>query len=186
MVGLGPQHLTELDGRLEEAIKAKFTALVNVCMSHANMLKDVSETMVAAAAGYAAEQLPPTDVAQLFLDQHPDEEQALGEVEGFFQEAVPELAPTGDPRRAELCVVAVPAGPAGERFCALVRKALPETEIHYVSGGDDIVFYRELSNLPLAQLEQLGPIGQDAYRQMNATDHFTPHCRTDVNFSRKN
>jgi hypothetical protein len=40
-----------------------------------------------------------------------------------------------------------------------------------------------LSNLPLADLPQLGPVGLDAYRQMSSAEHFTPHCRCDVNFS---
>ena len=48
---------------------------------------------------------------------------------------------------------------------------------------DDILFYREVSYLPLGGLEQLGPAGQDAYRQMSAAEDFTPHTRIDVDFS---
>ena len=50
-------------------------------------------------------------------------------------------------------------------------------------GEDDVLFYREVSNLPLAELEQLGPAGLDAYRQMSAAEDFTPHTRTDVDFA---
>jgi hypothetical protein len=39
--------------------------------------------------------------------------------------------------------------------------------------------YRTLS-LALADLEHLGPTGHDAYAQMTAAEHFTPHSRTDV------
>jgi len=34
----------------------------------------------------------------------------------------------------------------------------------------------------LAELEQLGTLGQDAYRQMTAAENFTPHSRIDVDF----
>ena len=50
------------------------------------------------------------------------------------------------------------------------------------AAEDDILFYRELSNLPLSELEQLGPAAQDAYRQMRAAEDFTPHTRIDVDF----
>ena len=39
--------------------------------------------------------------------------------------------------------------------------------------------------MSLADLEQLGPQGRDAYRQMNSAEHFTPHSRIDVDFSTK-
>ena len=83
---------------------------------------------------------------------------------------------------AELCVLAAPPGPAGDRFRELARPRLPEVEVLPAVSEDDILFYREVSNLPLADLEQLGSAGQDAYRQMSAAEDFTPHTRIDVDF----
>jgi hypothetical protein len=60
---------------------------------------------------------------------------------------------------------------------------LPEIEVLSATAEDDILFYREISNLPLAELEQLGSVGQDAYRQMIAAEDFTPHTRIDVDFA---
>jgi hypothetical protein len=45
------------------------------------------------------------------------------------------------------------------------------------------LIYRERTNLPLSELSQLSSLAQDAYRQMSAAEHFTPHCRCDVDFS---
>ena len=45
------------------------------------------------------------------------------------------------------------------------------------------MMYRERLNLALSDLPQLGPLAQDAYRQMSAAEHFTPHCRCDVDFA---
>jgi hypothetical protein len=39
---------------------------------------------------------------------------------------------------------------------------------------------RRALRIALVDLEYLGPTGHDAYAQMTAAEHFTPHSRTDV------
>jgi hypothetical protein len=137
--------------------------------------------------------LPKTDVAALFLDLHATEEEALAQLVRFYQEAAPRMKPAtpspeapaaagADEKRTEVCVLATPPGPAGDRLRALVQKALPDVGWLFVSSNDDIVFYREQASLPLDRLPHLGPRGQDAYRQMSAAENFTPHSRTDVSW----
>jgi hypothetical protein len=82
----------------------------------------------------------------------------------------------------ELCVLATPPGQASERFREAVQRVLPDVEVVPAESTDEVLFYRERLNLSLADLEQLGSLGRDAYTQMTATDHFTPHTRTDVKF----
>jgi hypothetical protein len=118
----------------------------------------------------------------MFFEQYPDAEQAEHEVASFFDEAAPELSPGLASRVSGITVLATPPGPAGETFRELVRRVRPEEELHEAAGADDILLYRELSHLALSDLEQLGPQAQDAYRQMNAADNFTPHARIDVSF----
>ncbi|HZY84233.1 MAG TPA: tubulin-like doman-containing protein [Gemmataceae bacterium] len=183
--GVGPDSLLELDVRVEAMLRQQFTALVHVCLTHANILKGVEQAMLKTASDFAGEQLPPTTVAELFLEQHPDEEQAAGEVAGFYDEAAPELAPRKAAQAPELSVLAAPPGEGGERLRELARRALPEVDWQPAASADDAVIYRELSHLALADLEHLGAEGRDAYRQMNAADHFTPHSRIDVDFSTK-
>ena len=95
---------------------------------------------------------------------------------------IPSWRPSRAPPHARFCVLAAPPGPAGDRFRALTQAALPDVEFAPTAGDDDILFYREVSHLPLAELEQLGPAGLDAYRQMSAAEDFTPHTRSDVDF----
>jgi hypothetical protein len=76
----------------------------------------------------------------------------------------------------------VPSGEAGERFVGLAREALPDVDLRAVAGGHDVLFYRETARLPLSHLPQLGAAGQDAYRQLAAVEHFTPHTRRDIAF----
>jgi len=168
---------------MEAMLRKQFTALVNVCLTNANILKNVELAMLQTAETFLGEMLGGVNVAEMFLEHHPDAQQALDEISGFFDESSPELPSDGRRRGAELCAISTPAGPAGDRIRDLAAQALPEVEWHQAPGDEDILLSRELSNLPLADLPQLGPVGLDAYRQMSSAEHFTPHCRCDVNFS---
>ncbi len=79
--------------RIQAVIRQEFVALVHVCLASANLLKNVEPAMVETAQTFAGELLGETNAAELFLDQHPDEEEAKDEVGSFFNEAHPELAP---------------------------------------------------------------------------------------------
>jgi hypothetical protein len=182
LAGLTPEAVHEFEARVQVTIKTDFHSLVNICLTDAGVLKNVQVAVLQAAREFVGSRLPPTDVAELFLEQNHDDEGAVGDVAGFFREAAPELAPGRTSRLSEVCVLAAPSGPAGDKFRELARAALPTVEIHPAAGTDDVVIYRELTNLPLTDLEQLGPVGQDAYRQMNSAENFSAHSRMDVDF----
>ena len=180
------EHLLELDARMEEMLRSNFTALVHVCLTNANILKNVESEMLRTARDYAAENLPETSVSQLFLDAHASPEEAENEVAGFHAEAAPELSagrsPRAGPRVAELCVLATPEDAPSDTLCTMFEKTLPETEVCHAASTDDILVYRERNNLALSDLEQLGAVGHDAYVQMSTTENFTPHSRCDLDF----
>ena len=182
LAAVGPEALLELDGRVQEVIRSQFTALVHICLASGNLLKNVGAAMLGVAREFADEVVGETNAAEMFLEQHPDEGEAEGEASGFFAEAQPELSPGPSAAPCETCVLAAPPGEAGDRFRALTRRALPDVELLPAVSEDDILFYREISNLPLAELEQLGAAARDAYRQMSAAEDFTPHTRIDVDF----
>ncbi|HEY7328100.1 MAG TPA: tubulin-like doman-containing protein [Gemmataceae bacterium] len=179
--------LNELDARMEAMFKKQFTALVNVCLASGSVWKNVEEAMRHTAEEFMAERLSDMDVAEMFFNQYDDPDEAVAAFADFFNEATPQLpsslVPSGqEAQSSELCVLAVPPGPAGERLRTLAAQALPNVEWQAASGDEDIVLYRECANLPLVELPQLGPLALDAYRQMSNAEHFTPHCRCDVNF----
>jgi serine/threonine protein kinase len=184
--GITPEHLLDLDGHLEEMVKANFTALVHVCLTNANILKQVEEAMRQTARDYVAEHLPAISIAKLFFEQHPNADEAETEVRDCYDQAAPELSPgrtaRGDTPVAELCILAAPADADSDAFRQLAEKALEQTEILAAEGGEDILVYRERNNLALAELEHLGAVGHDAYAQMTTAENFTPHSRCDIDF----
>jgi serine/threonine protein kinase len=182
-----PEHLFELDGKVQETIKAQFTALVHVCLTTANILKNVESALRQTASEFADGYLPPTSVAELFFEQNCEEPQAESEIMSLYDEAAPEMtadsrSPRSGPQVGELCVLATPPGEASDRFRESLERVLPEVNLTTTTSPDDILIYRERLNLSLVELTQLGPLGRDAYAQMTATDHFTPHTRIDVEF----
>jgi hypothetical protein len=185
---LGPEALNDLDAQMEAMLKKEFTALVNVCLTSGNVLKNVEAAMRHTAEAFLSARLGEINVAEMFLKQHAEEANAVADLAGFFDEAAPQLpasALSSNARQtAELCVLAAPPGPAGERLRELASQALPEVEWQTAPGDEDIVLYRERANLPLSDLPQLGALAQDAYRQMSAAEHFTPHCRCDIDFGK--
>jgi hypothetical protein len=98
-----------------------------------------------------------------------------------FEKATPELAGGRTSADADISILAAPAGPVGERFRELARRALPDVDFAAATVTEDIVLYREVPHLRLSDLEQLGPVGYEAYRQIIAQKNLTPHSRTDIN-----
>jgi len=175
-------HLDELENRIQSMIKRQFTALVHVCMSSANLVKNLELAMQEEAEIFISAGTVGASVADLFFEQNPKEEQAIGEILSAYDEAAPAMALQDADSTKELCVVAVPPGEAGDRFGELVRRALPEINLVIAPSTDDIVFYRQLSDVSLGDLEHLGPTGQEAYRQLSSVDYLTPHARMDFTF----
>ncbi len=110
LAGVTPEALLELDVRIQAVIRQEFVALVHVCLASANLLKSVEPALVETAQTFAGELLGETNAAQLFLEQHPDEEEAKDEVGSFFNEAHPELAPVKGASASEILRVGRAAG----------------------------------------------------------------------------
>jgi serine/threonine protein kinase len=178
--GIDHKALLELDTRIQVLLNKDYTALVHVCLSKTGyVMKKLEAAMRQVAEEFAADHLRQTDVAAMFLEQHPDEEKAKEALQDALQSAAP--AGTAGPLTPELCVVTAPAGPAGDRVREWTRALMPDVEA--VNGpADTILIYREKSYMKLSELEHLGDAAREAYSQMCAAEHFTPHTRTDVSF----
>ncbi|MFL5241474.1 MAG: tubulin-like doman-containing protein [Gemmataceae bacterium] len=172
----------ELENRLQAMLLNQFGGLVNVCMSPANLVKNLELALQQEAEVFVSAGHEGASVADLFFEQNPQEEQAVGEILTAYDEAAPAMAFKDADSTKELCLVAVPPGEAGDLFEQMVRRALPEANLAFAPSADDIVFYRQLSDVSLGDLEHLGPAGQDAYRQLSTVDHLTPHARMDFTF----
>jgi serine/threonine protein kinase len=174
-----PQELAELDARMQQALRDQFEGLAHVCLAPANLLANLREAMQREAEAFVDSRLAGLNVAEMYLAQHSDEDEARDDLDAAFEDAAPELTGARAVPREEICIVTAPSGPAGDRFRELARSALADVELVAATGTHDIVFYRERPHLRLAELEQLGPLGYEAYRQL--VKNLTPHSRMDIN-----
>jgi hypothetical protein len=177
------EDLAELDNQMQQMIRRDFRALVHVCLTSTNVLKDLEQAMQHEAEVFVTPRLAGTNPAELFLQQHSDDGSALSELQSAFDEAAP-MSQSRSPgwQPTEMSVLLTPAGPEGEKLRRLAKQAINNVTILGADGDDDIVIYRELANVPLADLEPMQAVGLEAYRQMCAVENFTPHARIDITF----
>jgi len=177
---LSAQDLETLDGKVQARVRQQFAGLVHVCAGLANLLHGLEEALESETIGFVDARAPATDATAIYLSQCGDDVQAVDGLSGAYEEAAPELTMGSSAGVAPFAVVSVPAGSQSHRLEELVRQALPQATP--VSGGvkDEIVVYREETALDLSDLDQVGPAGQEAYQQMAATEHFSPHSRIDI------
>jgi serine/threonine protein kinase len=177
------EDLQALDRQVQDMITRQFSSLGNVCMTSTNVLKNLEIAVADEVAAAVQTRIGPSDVAALFLEHYPQEEQAANELVAAYDEAAPDvLSSRSGPVASEMSILVVPAGPAGEKIADLTRKALPEVSWVVAPGGEEIIIYREVPRLLLNDLAQFGPVGLEAYRQLTAIERFTPHSRIDITF----
>jgi hypothetical protein len=118
-------------------------------------------------------------VAALYLKDRPDDEDIANDLTTAFEEAMPLLA---GPRNQgpELRLLAVPGDLSGERLGKVAKNEVEEVQVVAAPGSDDVFFYREMPQMLLADLPQLGLMAEEVYRQMSASGNFSPHTRMDV------
>jgi hypothetical protein len=174
------EELWELDIAIQKLLREQFRGLMHVCLSSANLLANLEAGMQREAESFIEARLAGVSVADMYMAHQGDEREAYSDLDVAFEEAAPLLSAARGSRAPEVCILGVPSGPVGERFRDLARRALPDVEMVPAAGTNDIIFYREVPHLRLSDLEQLGPLGYEAYRQIVTLKNLTPHSRTDI------
>jgi eukaryotic-like serine/threonine-protein kinase len=181
------EPLRELDERLQKVIRKQFVALVQVCLAPAHTTRAVARALRATTEAFLEERLPGWDAAGLLMEQAGSNEQTADDLVGLYEEALPEPSRTAQARtiggQSEVVILAVPPGENGDTLHELALHALPNISLVASRGQkEEVVLYREWSNIALTDLELLGPVGQEAYGQLLASENFPPHARQDVPF----
>jgi hypothetical protein len=177
---LPPAEESALHVRVWDLIRATFRDNVHVCTAPGSLFRGLRERIDREVEKVAEDSLGRAHAAEVYLEQHADDSDADDDLAGAFDEAQPELAGSTTAGRPGFCILAVPPGPEGERFRALVRHALPDVPMRAAASTDDIIFYREQPHLGLTDLPQLGPTAREIYRQVLATEQYSPHSRADI------
>ena len=177
---LQPADWQEVDLLLQALLEEEFGGFVSICLAPANCLPRLETAMLKRVESFAAEALGRHDVAEMFMARYREKEAAQEAVAAAFDEAAPEFATARLSRQPEICILATPATADGDYFREMVNQTLPDVAPVSAAGGDDIVFYREVPNLLIGNLDQLGPYALEAYRQSLTVAQLSPHNRQDI------
>ncbi|MBA2226906.1 MAG: tubulin-like doman-containing protein [Thermogemmata sp.] len=174
-----PALFDSWEPRLQQALQRKFRGLGNVCLKVAAKGADFAAWLLEQCRAVIDPHLPRHDPAAAFFECFPPPEMA----ENALREAVDEAAPDLPAAHSELAstpraVALLPSGQAGERLRQILTDLRPDLPWHLLTAAEDLCLYRE-EEIPLTALPHLGPLGQQAYEQLLASDH-PPHSRADV------
>src|SRR5262249_10998146 len=156
-----PAEESTLHASVWELIRATFHDNVHVCTAPVSLFRGLRERIDREVEKVAEDSLGRAHAAEVYLEQHADDSDADDDLAGAFDEAQPELVSSSGAGRQGFCILAVPPGPEGERFRALVRHALPDVPMRAAASSDDIIFYREQPHLCLTDLPQLGQTARE-------------------------
>jgi hypothetical protein len=182
VAGLTPELAADWERIASATVETRFYSLTNVCLKEPGNLANFEAELLGAAREFVRARMPKTDVAELFLHKLREVDSPEAAIAQLVEKTAPVVASTEDFFPSDMRFVAMPSGPAGDELRELVNRAVPECECLMLPGNDEVVIYREFSNLPLVDLDLLGPIGEAAHTQLNATKGLTAYSRSDVAF----
>lgn len=165
-----------LDDKVQAFIKKQYKALLNVCLGASGMVRALAPVMIGEAEAYLDTRFPPPSVVDLM---RADEMTDLGEVvRDMYEEAAPDAKTIVLER--EFSVAGLPDDEQGQGLAAVMASVLPDVKVVPTDRCEEILFVREQILTSLNELEQMGPIAQEAYRQRLAQDPISLHSREDI------
>jgi serine/threonine protein kinase len=176
--------LVSFDERVQAWIKEHCRALLEVCMGSSTMVKNLVPALLHEAEVFLGERLEGASVAEMYLSrqftEYEDtaEEIIHDELQRCLDEATPEIGRLS--ANNEISIVTFPNDEHGKQIEQLLKKQSSDVKTVLSDRLDEIVFYHEVVNIRWKDLEQLGPIGLEAYQQRCAADPASLHTREDV------
>jgi hypothetical protein len=177
---LPSQEENALHEKIWKLIQATLQENVHVCTAAPSLMRGLCERIDRETEKVAEDSLGRAHAAEMYLERQAEYPDADSDLAGAFDEAQPELGLGQGQSSREFSILAVPVGPEGDRFRALVQHALPGVPMRTAVSTDDIVFYREHAFEGLDELPQLSAAAREHYKHILATAQFGPHSRIDI------
>jgi serine/threonine protein kinase len=178
--GMTLEDWVEFDNKVQNQVRRQFEGVITLCLAGPNPAEPLSALLRQQATEFLDPRLGRQDSAAVFFQQHMDDRSAQRAISGAFDEAAPILASAPKSGHGvEIAVMAVPAGPNGDRFRRLAQDALPDENVVPTVSPDEIVIYREKPALTAADLPHLTSLGKEAADHAQK-EQSPPHARFDV------
>jgi serine/threonine protein kinase len=188
---LTPEDVLNFDDRIQGWIHKNCQALLQVCMGSSSIVRNLAPAMVQEAESFLQQWLQGSSVAEMYVsrkrvetgdaggDTDNDTDAAItDDLETCHDEAAPELGRLSEVN--EIALASLPNDEHGRRLQQALRKHLPDLKVLLTDQSDEIIFYREIINIPWKDLEQLGALAQEAFDKRFAADPLSLHTREDI------
>ena len=182
IAALPPDDILAFDQALQVDIAKKFRGVANVCLKEART-DDFVKFLGTRTRAFLDERLERTDPATALLRYRGDGIELGAVLRAAFDAADPAVAQLAGPDPLEAVILALPDGPAADAVRAAATAACPAGEFIPAALPDDILIYRELPRVPLANLPHVGPAAAEHYARHVALDA-PPHARADLTWPR--
>jgi hypothetical protein len=177
---LSGEDWLELDQQIQARVRKQYRALVNFCLEKSGQTRGMERLLLDQIRQALDARLQQSRSAVDFFRDPAREFAAQRDLCEAFDESVPELTGARFRPGDDLCMLAVPDDPAGQKFAKIALETLSENKLQIITSSDDIVFYREVQQLLPSDLPQLGAAAREAYQHITNVDQATPHSRSDV------
>jgi hypothetical protein len=177
---LAPPDLQELDSRVQVQINRQFKTLSAFCLDKTDQTPAMAELILGQFRAFLEPSFEGTNSAAIYF-QSADTQIAYRDLMDAFDDAIPDLTPQKKKPEQMLCLISVPEGEAGQRFLQIVEENLGGERVCAVTGGEDIIVYREHGLRP-ADMPQLGPLARETCRQVVQAEATSAHARCDINW----
>jgi serine/threonine protein kinase len=172
--------LVEIDRRVQGVLEPSLGGVFQACLNSTLGSEGVVSAVYEEARAHLDVRLGSVDLASMFAERYRTTQQAERAIEQTYQEAEPSWAGSGPWAAAEVSVVGCPSGAGGDPLRELARRAIPVAGLPLAETPDELLVYREWSEIPLASLPHLGPPGAAAYQALPDTQQCPAHARLDV------
>lgn len=176
---LRPEEILTFDKQIQSQIRRQFESLVNICLNAVEYAQPFRDLLLQQGTVFLSNRLGEADSAEQFFNTR-DEQDAQRDLHNAFDEAAPEIVGPRTRIEDEIQIVSTPNTPGGERIKQLLTDALPDLPIQFVSGGDDIVIYREQTITDLRELPHMSMQVCEVCKQIIAQENISLNTRCDL------
>lgn len=183
VAGLAAGEMLDLDSRVQNQVRRQFQSVANYCVEASGESAPMAELLAKQCEEFLVPRLATATAAEVFFQHYAEAQAAQRDLAAAYEEAEPELRPSKSGSGAEVCILAAPSGEFGDELRRLAAEVHPDAVFLSAESADDVVVYRELCGVTLADLPQMGPAARAAYDAACAGET-TPHARADVSWGR--
>ncbi|MCU0704836.1 MAG: protein kinase [Fimbriiglobus sp.] len=178
LASLDDHDLNEAESRFQKRVGEELGGVYEASMNSADGPQRLLRLLRDTTHDYLHERLGEVDLSAMMKAKFGSPSAVAEALDKGYAAATPAVS-RGPWAKGEICVFGAPSGAGGVGIHHAAGAILPPAAT-IAQTSDEVVIYREWPQVPLASLDQLGPVWEAAYRTAPELTQTTAHTRTDI------